>query len=523
MHSDQSLTTRERSSTDSNRPPRILVVEDESIVATDLERSLKRLGYDVLEPAASANEAIAAAEHGHPDLVLMDVRIEGDRDGIEAAAQLRRLFNLPVVYLTAYGDSPTLERAKRTEPLGYLLKPFKPRDLRSTVELALYRHRVETELRHKERWLRTTLDSIADAVIATDESGHITLLNQQARRLLQLEEGDVLGTETERWVRLLSMSDERPVELLLRTALFNLRPASRQDDVLLARPKGERVCINDNAAPIIDGEELLGGVMAFRDVTERHSLRQALELKERLAAMGTLAAGVAHEVNNPLMAVAANLEFADTVITQFSEDGSISLSADDVVELKSAVDDARYNANRIRDIVSDLRGFTRRSDTSSTAHVGKVVRWAVGATASAFKGKGTVDVEVATETPVRMDETRLGQVLVNLLVNAAQAFDPTTLEHNRVVLSATQHEPATVQIRISDNGPGIPAALVGHVFEPFVTTKPSAEGTGLGLFVTHNIVTSAGGRIDVSSGSDGTTFRIELPSDGRASLRTPDN
>jgi len=129
-----------------NPHPQILVVEDEPIVAADLKVRLELLGCQVVGSVPSGEKAVALAEQRRPDLVLMDIRLEGRMDGIEAAQEIRRQWRLPVVYLTAYADDATLERAKVTEPYGYILKPFKDRELKTVIEMALYKHHAEEEI-----------------------------------------------------------------------------------------------------------------------------------------------------------------------------------------------------------------------------------------------------------------------------------------------------------------------------------------------------------------------------------------
>src|SRR3954469_24655646 len=155
----------------------VLVVEDERVVAKDLQRTLTNLGYEVPVTVATADDAIRAAAERCPDLVLMDIRIKGARDGIETAEIWKSRFDVPVVYLTAYADQQTVSRAKLTEPHAYLLKPVKVDELRTAVEIAIYKHEMERRHRERERWFATTLRSIGDAVISTDASGCITLMN----------------------------------------------------------------------------------------------------------------------------------------------------------------------------------------------------------------------------------------------------------------------------------------------------------------------------------------------------------
>lgn len=123
--------------------PKILVVEDENVVALEIKKRLKRLGYLVPSVASSGREAINKTEGFLPDLVLMDIRLKGDMDGIETAKEINKRFNIPVIYLTAHSDDETLKRAKQTDPYGYILKPFEEDDLRTTIELALHRSKME--------------------------------------------------------------------------------------------------------------------------------------------------------------------------------------------------------------------------------------------------------------------------------------------------------------------------------------------------------------------------------------------
>jgi CheY-like chemotaxis protein len=172
---------------------KILVVEDEHIVAMDLMSRLRNLGYEVPDSASSGEEAIEKAGRWRPDLVLMDIFLNGEMDGIQAAEQIRSRYNIPIIYLTAYADTNTLQRAKVTEPFGYVLKPFDERELLTTIEMALYKYRIEQRLKDSERWLATTLKSIGDGVVATDQDGHIKFMNPVAEDLTGWKQDEALG------------------------------------------------------------------------------------------------------------------------------------------------------------------------------------------------------------------------------------------------------------------------------------------------------------------------------------------
>ena len=171
----------------------IVIVEDEPIVAMDIKRCLKQLGYQVAAVAANSEDAVQQIVDNRPDLVLMDIRLKGDIDGIETAWRVRQRFNVPIVYLTAHSDPETLERAKFTEPYGYILKPYEDRDLHTTIEMAIHRFHKVTEIVDNEHSLKMILRSIGDAVIATDSYGYVTYMNAVAEVVTGLRRSDAVG------------------------------------------------------------------------------------------------------------------------------------------------------------------------------------------------------------------------------------------------------------------------------------------------------------------------------------------
>src|SRR5438067_2249586 len=160
---------------------RVLVVEDEGLIAADIVRRLEMLGHRIAGTASTAEEAFALA--GEADVALLDIRLDGSRDGIDAATEIRARHQIPVIFLTAHADRATLERAKLAGPFGYLVKPLGPAALQAALEMAVYKHAVSRHVEEQEAWLRTTLTSVAEAVVVADAGGHVLLLNKSAETL----------------------------------------------------------------------------------------------------------------------------------------------------------------------------------------------------------------------------------------------------------------------------------------------------------------------------------------------------
>ena len=237
---------------------------------------------------------------------------------------------------------------------------------------------------------------------------------------------------------------------------------------------------------------------------ERERLRERMIVSERMASVGTLAAGVAHEINNPLTSVAANLELLEEELRSLGE-------SELQTGLLAMIHDAKAGAERVREIVAGLRGFSRHGDERATAvDVDEVIETAIRMTRSQIRHHARLVRELRAVPPVTADAGRLAQVLINLLVNAAQAIEGGRAEENTITVRTGRRREAVV-VEIVDTGRGIPAEDQERIFEPFFTTKAIGEGTGLGLWICRNIVNGFGGNIEVESTvGKGTSFRVVL-------------
>ncbi|VVB86569.1 putative methanogenesis regulatory protein FilR2 [uncultured archaeon] len=255
---------------------KILVVEDETIIAMDIESRLKSYGYSIFL-AHSGEGAVKKAEEAQPDMVLMDIMLGEGMDGIQAAEQIHALFDVPVVYLTAYSDKDTLQRAKITQPFGYLIKPFAERELHVAIEIALYKHKIEKKLKESERLLSATLKSIGDAVIATDEKGIVKLINPFAEALTGWKQEEALEKPLESVFNIINEKArervEDPIKKVTREGIF----FGLADDTVLVSREGTEVPVEIVGTPLIDEKnKVIGAVLIFYDIIERKRLEKQI-------------------------------------------------------------------------------------------------------------------------------------------------------------------------------------------------------------------------------------------------------
>ncbi|MEP7122176.1 MAG: ATP-binding protein [Byssovorax sp.] len=274
----------------------------------------------------------------------------------------------------------------------------------------------------------------------------------------------------------------------------------------------------------IGGERVI--LSMIRDLSERSELQANLLQADRMAAVGTLAAGVAHEINNPLAYAIANLDVlarrlpgtiervrASALDVSPDEAPALEKIAADLVEAAEMLAVAREGVDRVRSIVRDLKTFSRADDVAlGPVDVHEVLDSSIGIALNEIRHRALLSREYGSVPLVEINESRLGQVFLNLLVNAAQAIPGGRAEAHTIRVRTSTDERGRAVIEVADDGVGIPRHLVGKVFEPFMTTKPIGEGTGLGLFVSRSIVKAAGGEITVESEvGKGTRVRLVLP------------
>ena len=488
---------------------RIVLVEDERIVALHLQQQLTNLDYEVAGVAASGRAALEHIIRERPDIVLMDIHIEGDMDGIETVSKIPQDLHIPVIYLTAYSEEATLERAQATRPYGYLIKPYSERELHATIQMALERSRAEAALRASEDRFRSIVSAISEGIFIADaETGAFVEVNPPGGDMFGYDRRELLG----QGLGALS-SGETPFTAAEAVQRFRHASAGapqrfdwhcrRKDDQLFWAE------ISLRAAPI-GGRDLVLAVV--RDLTERQAIEEQLRQVQKIEAIGQLTGGIAHDFNNLLGVIIGNLDL-------------LRDTRGDDEELNELSGDALDAALRGADLTRQLLAFARRQPLQPQSvdlvelvdATMRLLRRVLGE---------NIDVRVTHEEPagrVFVDRAQLEAALTNLTTNARDAMPNggtlmvntgrRCLDADYAALHADVTPGRYMLIEVTDTGVGMPAEVQERIFEPFYTTKDRDRGTGLGLSMVFGFLKQSGGHVSVySEVGVGTTFRLYLPS-----------
>ncbi|OQX55512.1 MAG: histidine kinase [Candidatus Aminicenantes bacterium 4484_214] len=262
---------------------RVLLVEDEIIIARDIYNMLIHTGYEVVAVVNTAAEAIQKAEKLKPDVVLMDIMLESKRAGIDAANYIYFNIGIPIIYMTSYTDKVTVEKAIKSEPFGYLLKPFEERELQTNIEVALYKFQMEKKLKERERWLSTILISIREGVVATNVQGRVTFLNPLAEKLIGVNADEALGKLVNHLVHIIDENTQKkiaiPIKAITKGKNFTFPPRC-----FLKGKNGQTTPVAPLIAPIKnEHQEITGLVLTLANIqAQRKAEEERLESLEQL-------------------------------------------------------------------------------------------------------------------------------------------------------------------------------------------------------------------------------------------------
>ncbi|MBI4780884.1 MAG: response regulator [Oscillatoriophycideae cyanobacterium NC_groundwater_1537_Pr4_S-0.65um_50_18] len=529
---------------DSTHPIQVLIVEDERIVARDIKACLEGLGYAVAGMATSGEEAIAKARDLRPDIVLMDIRLEGKMDGVEAAQQIWNNLQIPVIYATGYSDTATVDRATDSELFGYILKPIKERDLYIAIKNALKQQQQQTSLVEQQRWVSTILKAIGDGVIVTDAQGRVKYLNLVAESLTGWTLNEAVNQPLLQVFSLVDEQTQMPLENPVTEVLRTGKTVYLVNPVLLTTKDGRQITIADSAAPLRDeAGNLTGVVVVFRDVAERElvqeraiALQRSKLLEAQMSELQRLSqlkddflSTVSHELRSPLANIKMSIHMLEMSLdrqrlsSQDSEESSVGERITRYLKILRSECDQELN------LVNDLLEIQRLEANVTLFDWTPIVfsEW-IPEIIAAYEGRAEqqqvqIRVMLSESIPALIsDRTILSSALSELLNNACKYTPPLGV----ITLSAQIAEPlnaaATLRLVVSNTGIRILPDELPHIFDKFYRAPSLAsaarsggrrqpEGTGLGLALVQKQIACLGGTIEAQSDLDEVRFVIHLP------------
>ncbi len=489
---------------------KILVVEDEVIVSKTITSQLKQLGYIVTATASSGEMAIAKVIETQPDLILMDIVLKGSMDGITTAAQIREWVDIPIIYLTAYADDSTLQRAKETQPFGYIVKPFTADDLRVAVEIGLFKHQVARELQENRDQLATLLRSMSDGVIATDAEGVITFMNPAAETLTGCQQDEALGQAVATVLQLINEVTEMPVENPIAKVLKSHQVEHLDNFTALVTKTGTHIPIGDSASPLkrLSGE-ILGALVVFWNMSDRRQtelLSQALAKEKELNQLKSqFVSTVSHEFRNPLAIIRTATELLEKKpnLTEPQKHAYLQRIKTSVRSMNQLMEDVLFMGQA----EADRLGFQ-----PAPLHLEQFCRDLAEEFSMVEGSSHSIVFNSQGDSPnAWMDEKLLRYILTNLLSNAIKYSPPNTLVQLALGIDPIEQKATFL---VQDHGIGIPDSDQSQLFESFfrATNVTSIQGTGLGLAIVKRCVDAHSGQISLASQvGTGTTVSVILP------------
>ncbi len=528
-----------------NESKRILIVDDSRVQRTFYTDILASEGYVVIQ-ASSGVEALGLVGEIYPDLVLLDVVLP-DIDGIEVCKRIKSDQALSSTSVILFSASQVGSESQATGMDSgaddYLVKPVDPRELLARVGALFRLRRMESDIRQSHMELHQILTSILSLLIVIDRNGLVQRWNSVAANTLGVTFDQVYQQPFEDIT--LPWDHDRVIQTV-RTCRETMTGVVL-DDVRFQRPDAKDGFLKLNIAPLLTtSRETMGGLILLgEEVTDRRLLENQLMQAQKLESIGQLAAGVAHEINTPIQFITDNMRFLQDAFNDLRDvistcrelvgDESASVfSVKDVKEAQNrfasidfdyllqeipqAIEQSLGGLERVAHIVRSMKSFAHPGEQNMVqADINKALTDTITVSRNEWKYVAEMHMDLAPDLPqVPCYISELNQAFLNLVTNAAQAVAEAHGEHSQeqgVITLSTRCDGEWIEIRITDNGAGIPDAIKPRLFDPFFTTKEVGKGTGQGLVIVHNaIVKRHGGTVAVESEvGRGTTFVLRLP------------
>lgn len=494
---------------------RIIIVEDERVVALDLQNRLVSLGHNVVGNVSCGNELLKQIDQTRPDIILMDIKIGGDLDGIELAEVVHNQYGLPVVFVTAYSDDKTLARVKTSNACGFIIKPFTDEELQTTIELGLHEHELEAKLKRSEEQYRCLFDDAPVGYHEIDLKGRLTRVNRTELEMLGYRAADMIGRSVWDFVQEHDLARKAVMEKL-KTGKISSQPFERN----YLRQDGNSLPVLVQDYPIRGGKgKLLGVRSTIQDISllkEEQAKRKRLEASlwqaEKLEGLIAIAGGMAHELNNQLMAIQGNTALALLNLAPGAEERGY---------LQSVLVACQQSSMMLKQLLVCAGMVKGENVRMSLSEIISELRPSLD---KAVEGKAELRLALAQNLPpINCDAIQIKQLATILMNNSLEAIEdkkgiilietglddaPDNNDDYEVILrnrsvARGQH----CYLSVTDNGQGMDEGTRARLFDPFFTTK--GVGRGLGLSAALGIVKNHEGDIKVKSvPGAGTTVKI---------------
>jgi len=502
------------------KPLRVLIADDSEDDALLVIRELGRGGYGVVHRRVQTRDDMRQALATETwDVVLSDYSMPGFSAGAALDTLKESGIDVPFIIISGTIGEESAVNALKAGAHDFLLKsqlarfvPALDRELRE-AEVRRERRRAVEALRESELKYRRIVETAREGIWMIDAQSRTTYANRRMAEMLGSTPEALVGSYLfdfmgDDW-KAVAGGPEQQRQGIMEQHEFQLR-----------RRDGSEFWALLSTNPIKDDDgHLIGALAMVTDVTEQKKLQEQLMVSDRMASIGTLAAGVAHEINNPLAAVLANLQLGVSELEQVRARPGES----DLRNLHEGLLDALEAAERVRNIVRDLKMLSRSQDEHrGPVDLQGVVESSLRMVWFEIRHRARLVKDFRPLPPVIANESRLGQVCLNLLVNAAQAIEEGSADANEIRVATYTDSQGRGVVEIRDTGAGMTPEVQRRLFMPFFTTKPPGVGTGLGLSICHRIIASLGGDITVESVvGKGTTFRVSLPAAPPGTIEAP--
>ncbi len=507
---------------------KILIVEDEIIIAMDLRSKLENLGFSVTEIVSNSDDALLSAEKAQPDLVLMDIRIKGKKDGIETAILLKEKFNIPVVYLTAFIDDETIERARFSAPEDYLIKPIEDKELEISIKMSLHKSGLQKRLKKSKLLLDTVLSGVSDGIISVNKDFEVLFSNVKANQILNLDGFDPVGEHID---RLFKIVDEKigsisylPSEII-DSQIYN--QIYLNDRILLESKYNTKTPIQISLSETHDENHFTNGyIFLLHDNTERREneiRRKKLlnELKAKKNQLEQVISFISNDLRTPLINIIGfSRELKDSLTllgdnikklekNSYEEYSQLNKIERELTDFSNFILDSGNKLSLMFNGLLELSNSEKRELLIEEIHTSELVENIID-DLSFRMHKKEMEITVSELKNIYADKLLLSQVFGNILDNAIKFSSPN--RKNVITISQKECEKGSL-FCIEDTGIGIEDSFKERIFGYFETDDNNKfKGYGLGLAIVKKIIEKHCGEIWFESEPNkGTKFFFSIP------------